>query len=146
MLKNIAYTGDGTYKRTMDPVRAFNSIPSTQTRWQRTSPEEIPGMYSTASYGYFELEHPGKICRHAIPRIRPATAGSRPGPGRGYSNRSLPNWARIFTNAGASIFVKPLSMAVSPPQKKGSFCRPYKAWQRDQDHGNRRRFWSSCRH
>ncbi len=29
--------------------------------------------------------------------------------------------------------------------KKGSCRRQDKAWQRHQDHGNRRRFWSSCR-
>ena len=109
-------------------------------------PGKIPGMYSTVSYGCCLPVHHGKTSRCAIRLIRPATAVSRPGSGRGCSNRSLLNWVRVFTNAGASIFEKPLSMAVSAPQKKGSFCRPYKAWQGHQWHGNRRRFRSSCRH
>jgi transposase len=83
-------------------------------------------MYSTAFYGCFAQEHLGKICRRAIPRIRPATAGSRPGSGRACSNKSLPNWARIFTNAGPSIYGKPLSMGVLPPQKRGHFVGPTK--------------------
>ena len=43
MLENIAYLGDGTYKLSMDPARALYSLPSTQTRWQRTSQEEPKG-------------------------------------------------------------------------------------------------------
>jgi len=31
------------------------------------------------------------------------------------------------------------------PAKKGDYCRKGKARQRHQDHGNRRRFWCSCR-
>ena len=146
MLKNLAYTGDGTYKRSMDPARALLFHPLKANTMAEDVPGKTQGMFSTASYGCFEPEHPGKICRRVILRTRPATAGSRPGPGRGRSNRSLPNLARIFTSEGASIYVKLLSMAVSPPQKKGSFCRPYEAWQGDKDHGDRRRFWSSCRH
>jgi isocitrate dehydrogenase kinase/phosphatase len=29
LIKNIAYTGDGPHKRTMESAKAFNSIPST---------------------------------------------------------------------------------------------------------------------
>jgi len=43
MLENIAYTGDGPYKRTMESARAFYSIPSTHTRWQRTAQEKSEG-------------------------------------------------------------------------------------------------------
>jgi hypothetical protein len=32
------------------------------------------------------------------------------------------------------------------PRKKKGLCRHYNAWQRDEDHGNRSHFWSSCRH
>jgi len=43
MLENIAYTGDGTHKRTMEPFRALNSMPTTKARWQRTSQEKPKG-------------------------------------------------------------------------------------------------------
>ncbi len=131
----------------MDPARALYSISSTQTRWQRTSQEKSQGCaqwHPVGASNRCTLERPAGAL---APRTRHATAGSRLRPGRMmYSNRSLPNLMRIFTSEGASIYVKPLSMAVSPPQKKGSFCRPYEAWQGDEDHGDRRRLWSFCRH
>ena len=43
MLKDIAYTWDGTYNRTMDRTSAFNSILSTKARRKRTSPEKSQG-------------------------------------------------------------------------------------------------------
>ncbi len=76
--------------------------------------------------GCYEPERPGNICRNAIPRTRLASTGSKLGSSKGFSDRSAPNWAKTSMSVGTSILGKPLSMVVSPPQKRGHFVGPTK--------------------
>ena len=108
-------------------------------------PDVTQGTFSTASYGCCAQALRGRIFHYDILLNKRAIVGSKSGSNKAFLKRFSPNCLRIFTSWVESIFAKRLSMAVSHPQKKGPFCRQYKAWQRHQDHGNCRRFWSSCR-
>jgi hypothetical protein len=70
---------------------------------------------------------------------------SRGGAGTGRSSGSCTRWQRISTNAAGSTSVRPSSMAPSQGPKRGLRRREDQAWEGDQDHGNCRPLWSSCR-
>lgn len=132
----------------MTRIRLKYLIPSPNRKQDMVEgvPNASQGKLSTASYGYSAQAHHGRIYREGILLTKLASVGSKSGFNKAFLQRFLPNWLRIFTSGVESIFAKRLSMAVSLPQKKGPFCRQYKARQRHQDHGHRRSCWFSCLH
>ena len=105
----------------------------------------IHDKYSMGFCGFCEPAHPGRTCRSGTRRTKRAIADSNNGFGKAFSSASFLSWPRICTNVAALISVKRSSMAPSRQQKRGSCCRQDTTRQRHQDHGHRRRFWSSCR-
>src|SRR5271154_5977665 len=63
----------------------------------------------------------------------------------GLLTRLLRKLAEDYETEESSISANPSSTPASAARKKGLWCRPYKARQRQQNHGNRRRPWSSFR-